>query len=139
MDEERNSFKILDSDKLKSYEALVFAQFARCLWIGSLDRTNGGKVMIQDEKGNVKEIVRINIDDAFKNSVNMLHALMSKKMRKVQREKIEKLKTTDYEETLTKAKALANYIHTTPLFGVKEATVIMGNTNYENSRDKNQE
>lgn len=105
-------FKFLDDSKQRSYEGLVFGQLARCMFIGSMDMTNAGKVFIQDAQGNAREIVRDDYSNAFIHSVKRLYQLMRIKMA---HKLIFKQKTL--EEAEDNFDLLLEHIHDSGIFG----------------------
>lgn len=74
--------KLGDDREDRSFENLVYWQVRSCCFLGSQDRQNSGKVFVMDKDGMRREIVRIDWSDAFKNSVNILVALVRAKVRK---------------------------------------------------------
>ena len=119
-----NYFKLLDQEKIKSYTNLLYVQLANCLFVGSADTTNAGKVLIQDKDGNQMEIIRPDWKQAFINSVLMLQFLMEGKMSKIDKRKL--IENPNYEQAKANLRILLDYIHNkTPLFGSKNMTVIL--------------
>lgn len=132
-DDQKNYFKLLEDDKKKSFEWLLFAQLARCMFVGSLDKTNPGKVFIQDTQGNAKEIVREDNKDAFINSVNMLYYLLEQKLDKETLQGIKK--NPDYDQARENFRIILKHIHRkSPIFGSKEAVIFLGKHGTDKSK-----
>jgi len=129
IDSQANYFDMLSDDKRKSYEGLVFGQLARCLFIGSLDMTNAGKVFIQDAQGNAREIVRDNFENAFINSVKRLYQLMRFKMKNITLS----FKERTYEEAEDNFDTLLTHIHESGIFGRNTMVMVLDWRNYKGS------
>jgi len=114
-----NYFRMIDDNKQRTYEGLVFGQLARCMFLGSMDLTNAGKVFIQNEAGGVREIVRDDFSNAFINSVRRLYQLMKVKMK----DELSFNKKT-FEEAEENFDKLLEHIHKSELFGNDDSTIV---------------
>lgn len=119
---EKNYFDFADTTRQKSYESIVFAQLAHTMFMGSLDDTNAGRVRIQDEKGEIKEIIRTDYRQAFKNATFTLYQLVVTRMDK---EYIADLKPwanyADYRHNFSK---ILKHLHKSGLFGKHQLMVV---------------
>ena len=132
-----NYFKLLEEDKDKSYEGLVFAQLARTLFVGSLDTSNPGKVQIQEPDGSFRVIVRDDNERAFINSTRMLYQLMKERLTRKQRERIHWSEDT-IEEARQNLEILLEHLHDTGIFGRRSLTVVLDWRQFQNGNNQSQ-
>jgi hypothetical protein len=117
---EVNYFDLTDRQEQQEYKGVLYAQLRHCMYIGSMDTTNPGKVKVQNEAGQMHEIVRVDFRVAFINSVRMLVALARDRMKK---EKCDLLKpyTKDTEQDIDIAyhnfDTVLKYCHDEGIFG----------------------
>lgn len=119
MNDEKNYFKFVDEERVHSYDGLVWVQVARCLFTGSQDTVHSGKVSIQTETGDTKEIIMPDWRMIFINSVNMLSSLCSIKMQNP-------VMAEDYASARRLFLDLLQHLRKDGIFGYKNVVEVIG-------------
>lgn len=129
MKQDKSYFDIAFNEKDKSYDTLIFAHIAHCLYIGSLDTTNAGLVWVHDATGNAREIVRDDNKVAFINSVRTMFELVRTAIIRESDSKGYKYNLKDnepwsYDDAWFNLREIMTHLHRSGIFGKEKLMII---------------
>jgi len=115
MDFQDTKTEVKKLDEIRTYEDLVFRQLGLVTYIGSQDRTNSGKVLLEDANGQTHVVVRTNYTDAYINAVQSLLDIVRDRMEDDIKEGMEEPRTLEQaKETI---KRIMKHLHKSGIFG----------------------